>query len=285
MIFLRVLAFGIIGLILPGPNRSLAVAGDTADPEALPAAVELLEKVRRTLPREPLLIKGRLQSGGRLGQLATTHYTEVGLSLGASPSRAVYTLSDAFGTPTERLTVVRHSLPEVQFQYETGQPFTPAPLPDLARTLAGTDLTWNDLSLAFLWWPEGQTLGRDIVKNRECWIVALAAPDGPGNTPAGAEADTPRAVRLRLWIDTALFLLLQMEDYSPTGQPVRRLSVKNLKKIGEQWMIKNMEIRALPSRHRTVIQIDEVQPLSAMSPTNQPLTQTDRVRGPSNSQK
>lgn len=55
-----------------------------------------------------------------------------------------------------------------------------------------------------------------------------------------------------------MLVLIQMEELGGDGRLQRRMIVKNIKKISDQWMIKNLEIRAYPSLHRTLIKIDEV---------------------------
>ena len=55
-----------------------------------------------------------------------------------------------------------------------------------------------------------------------------------------------------------MLIALQMEEIDADGRLRRRMTVKNIKKISEQWMIKNLEIRSYPSLHHTLIRIDTV---------------------------
>lgn len=248
-----------------------------------PSAETLLAQVRAGLPKEKLLIKGKLMKGERIGRLKQAFLMEVLLEWGQPSPSASYTLSDAFGTPRARLTVVRPPGHVPEFRYEQGQPLAPAPTPDLNQPIEGTELTWNDLSLSFLWATNGVVAGRDNIRGRDCTVIEVPARASPGpacarpgpvpvqpgprssaphDPPAGARPSPtagPNApASMRLWIDDHLVVLIQMEEYDAEGTRLRRLSVKNFKKIAEVWMIKNMDIRRYPSGHRTQIRIDDV---------------------------
>ena len=70
------------------------------------------------------------------------------------------------------------------------------------------------------------------------------------------------AACLRVWIDESLFMLIQMEEYDSHHRRKRRLSVKKIKKISDIWMVKDMEVRSYPSKHRTLLCIDDIPSLS-----------------------
>ncbi len=244
---------------------------ESAESSNAPTAAILLARVRASMPKETLRIKGQLMRGARIGRLEQAFRIEAFLEWGKNPPAARYLLSDTFGTPLARLTVTSPPDQAQQFIYENGQPLRPAPTPDLHQPIEDTELTWNDLSLAFLWWPGGTLVGRDNIRGRDCYVVEVPAPPQQGNAPPArskqnsapsapaAQADASNAVAsVRLWIDDHLVVLIQMEEYATDGLLIRRLSVKNFKKIGDLWMIKNIDIRRYPSRHRSQIRIEEV---------------------------
>ncbi len=236
-----------------------------------PTAAILLARVRASMPKETLGIKGQIMRGTRIGRLEQAFRIEALLEWGKETPSARYLLSDTFGAPLARLTVTRPPGQAQQFLYENGKPLRPTPTPDLNQPIKGTELTWNDLSLSFLWWPGGTVVGRDNVRGRDCYVVEVPTPpqagiiqpaltkqDSATATPATKTAASNAIASVRLWIDDRLVVLIQMEEYDASGKLIRRLSVKNFKKIGDVWMIKNMDIRRYPSRHRTQIRIEEV---------------------------
>ncbi len=246
-----------------GPDKP---PSDDKNPASLPPAEDVLRKVRTQLPTEPLLIKGRLLCGKRLGILEKAYYVDTFLELGQNPMSARYTLRDMFGTPVEQLTIIRKPDQAPVFKYEKGYPLQPAPVPDLYSAIKGTQITWNDLNLSFLWWQNGTTIGRENRLGRDCIIIEFASPVHKTNGLESARSETqvglerPRRAEstVRLWIDEHLLLLIQMEEYDAQGNRQRRLSVKKIKKISDLWMIKDMEIRSYPSKHRTILRIDDI---------------------------
>lgn len=243
------------GLAEDAPEQDPAVSD-------VPTAGILLDRVRARLPRETLNIRGQLLRGARIGRLEQAFRIEALLEWGKTPPYASYSLSDSFGAPVARLTVTRPPGRPQQFLYEQGQPLKPAPTPDLNQPIEGAELTWNDLTLSFLWWPGGTMAGRDNIRGRDCYVIEVPVPPRPGNktsAPAAAPAgDSNGVASVRLWIDDRLVVLIQMEEYDAAGKLMRRMSVKNFKKIGDLWMVKNLDIRRYPSHHRTQIRIEEV---------------------------
>ena len=180
---------------------------------------------------------------------------------GGRPARVTYTLRDAFGSTLEQLTMTRDSSNKAQFAYAKGSPLQTAPLPDLFDSVQDTDVSWVDLTMAFLWWRGGERAGEEKIKGYVCDIIDLPAPRA-GTGVAGA---SPYA-RVRLWVERKQCMLLQAEGYDHEGQARRRLWVKGFKKINERWMIKDMEIQSYPVVHRTKLRIHDVRPSSAPVP-------------------
>jgi len=213
---------------------------------SLPPATEILAQVRESLPREALLIKGQILSGGRLGKLERVCYIEMSLDFGADPAIVHYKISDTFGTPLEQMTISMSEGGETEYEYETGNPFKSAPAPQPTGVIRDTDVTWNDLSLLFLWRSDGRTAREENLRGRDCYILEFPRNEG------GIQS---------VWIDMQMLVLIQMEELDCGGRLQRRMIVKNIKKISDQWMIKNLEIRAYPSLHHTLIRVDEVIPM------------------------
>jgi len=233
-------------------------ADESADGQSDPSAGSLLQEVVARLPREPLTIAGDLKVRERKGLVVQELSFGMRLDWGSVPSTARYTIRDHFGTELEQLTVIRDGA-SLRVEYAAGSPPAAAAAPDLYASIQGTDLSWIDLTLSFLWWPDGLIVGQEQVKGRPCYVVEVRAPDA-----AAAERSAQTARRYagaRLWIDQDLRMLLQAEGYDADGVAVRRLWVKSFKKIDDRWMIKDMEIQSYPAAHRTKLRVDEVSPI------------------------
>lgn len=219
----------------------------------MPPASEILAQVRANLPRQSLRFKGQIMSGGRLGKLERSGHIEMFLDFGADPAIARYKISDAFGASLEQMTISMGEDCEVEFEYERGNPLKPAPAPPPSGSILLTDVTWSDLSLLFLWRTDGQTAREETLRGRDCYVIEF-----PGNAVLIENRKSKIENCQVAWIDAQLLVLLQMEETDGDGIPQRRLTVKNIKQISDQWMIKNLEIRSYPSLHHTLIRIDEV---------------------------
>lgn len=230
---------------------ALAIAGPQAAraEEDAPAAQELLTQVIGALPDIPLLITGDLQAKDRQGTLEERLNVEMLLDWQDSPPTARYTLRDAFGATRSHLAIVWPPGGKAEYRYLEGQPLHAAPLPDLVAPIGGTDISWMDLSLSFLWWPGGVTRGAGEVRGRTCWVMDLPAPDEAFSGCSG----------VRLWVDPKIGIMLRAEAYGHQDQLMRRMEVKSFKKINDRWVIKDIELTSFPSRHKTYLRVRDVQ--------------------------
>lgn len=194
-------------------------------------------------------MKAQLKSRRPSGKVDGILYTEMQLRWGAEPPEAVYLLRDRFGKRREKMRISWDPQGEPRYEYAHGDPLQPAELPDLHAPIEGTHLTWSDLSLSFLWWPGGRTVGADRKRGRFCYIVDVPAP--AGQHAAGST--------VRLWIDPEVRIFLQAEAYDADGDRTRKMSIKSLKKINEVWTVKDLDVYAYPSRWRTTLRVEELE--------------------------
>ncbi|MBN2302354.1 MAG: outer membrane lipoprotein-sorting protein [Lentisphaerae bacterium] len=209
---------------------------------------ELLDDVVRGFPRESLKISGDITVRKQRGVITREMEFEMRLDWGGNPASAEYTIRDAFGSNLEKMTVIRAENGSVTFKYASGKDLTSAACPNIGEMIQGTDMSWMDLTLGFLWWKGGSLIGQEFVRGRECHIVEIPAPANDQG-PYG---------KVMLWIDQRLHVILQVEGYGHDGEKIRRLWVNGFKKIDDRWMIKDMEIENFPVIRRTKMRIREV---------------------------
>ena len=110
--------------------------------------------------------------------------------------------------------------------------------------ILGTDVTWSDLTLDYLWWDdvsfdaerEGET-----VHGQVCTVIVMKKGER----------------QVRVWVDRKTGALMQAEEIKD-GKAVRRLWGTRLKKFGERWMANVMEVETIGSGHRTKITVEEL---------------------------
>lgn len=220
----------------------LGAAAASRAADALPPATDLLQGCIRALPDVPLVVRGELQSKSKDGDLERKLNVEMTLDWRTQPATARYTLRDAFGKSLSHLSLTWPSDGPVDYRFLAGDPLGAAPVPDLSAPIEGTDISWQDLSLAFLWWSGGETVGGESVRGRDCYVVDLPKDD----------------LVMRLWIDPKIPVLLRAETWRD-GAVTRRMDVKGFKKINDRWVIHNVEIESLPSRHKTLLVVRDVE--------------------------
>ena len=117
------------------------------------------------------------------------------------------------------------------------------------KAIEGTDISWMDLSLSFLWWPHARTVGGDEVRGRDCVVLDVPAPG----------ADYAGIAGVRLWIDPKIPVMLRAVSYGLDGLASREVEVKAFKKINDRWVIQVIEVESQPSGHKTILRVRDVQ--------------------------
>lgn len=102
------------------------------------------------------------------------------------------------------------------------------------EAIRGTDVTYDDLSMRFLYWPDAKVVRQERIKARDCVVVRVRNPDGSG---AYATVD--------IWIDKQSGGMLKMIGYNREGRPIRRFEVLHGKKFDDVWMVDEMRIETI----------------------------------------
>lgn len=109
----------------------------------------------------------------------------------------------------------------------------PLPPQRLHDSVRDTGVTYEDLSLGFLYWPHPVLQGDEIVKMRPAWKIDLQAP-----------TSEPLYGVARVWIDKQSGAILRIEGYDKKGQLLRRFEIVSAQKIADLWMLKQMRIES-----------------------------------------
>lgn len=110
------------------------------------------------------------------------------------------------------------------------------------QPIHGTDLTLFDLQMPFLHWADFVYEGVANVRGRPAHAFLLYP-------PAGFPVSGPAAVRV--FLDTQFSAMTQAEWVGGDGLAVKTVTVLDLKKVGEQWLVKSIDLRNHRSRDKT----------------------------------
>jgi len=103
----------------------------------------------------------------------------------------------------------------------------------LHDSVRDTGVTYEDLSLGFLYWPRPVLQGEETVKTRPAWKIDLQAP-----------SSEPLYGVARVWIDKESGAILRIEGYDKKGLLLRRFEIVSAQKIDGLWMLKQMRIES-----------------------------------------
>lgn len=108
------------------------------------------------------------------------------------------------------------------------------PAEKLNEKIRGTGVTYEDLALKFLYWPNGRVLGDETVHARSCWKLQLAAPTRDA-----------QYANVFLWVDKKSGALMRMEGYSADGKLTKRFEVVSTQKVDNRWFLKQMRVEEM----------------------------------------
>ncbi|MEG1508530.1 MAG: outer membrane lipoprotein-sorting protein [Akkermansia sp.] len=119
------------------------------------------------------------------------------------------------------------------------------PVSQYAQPIAGTDVTFEDLSMRFLYWSNGSVMPQDgssEVKGRDCWVVQVKNP-----TPNMGQYEWAR-----VWIDKENGAMWQIDGIAANGELSKRFIMDSVMKLKDgTWFFKKMKLEVRdPSNSR-----------------------------------
>lgn len=104
------------------------------------------------------------------------------------------------------------------------------------QKVQGSDITYEDLSMRFLYWPTATVIGEQTMLLTKCAIVQVEPP---------AKNDS-QYTRVKLWIARNTGALMQAEAYGADGKIARRFKVVSGQNLGDGlWILKEMRIESM----------------------------------------
>lgn len=188
--------------------------------EDAPDAAAILKTVRVAQAAQERSLSGRLRTGGK--------------SIPFKLSMADQTVRWDFSEPSQTL-LLRLGEKEARLE-EIGkagpQKITAARFDAKVRD---SDISYEDLSMRFLYWPNAKVEGEQTMLLQKCWIVRVEPP----------AKDDSQYSAVKLWISRNEGALLQAEALGPDGKLARRFKVIAGRNLGDGlWILKQMRIEA-----------------------------------------
>lgn len=187
--------------------------------EPPPSAKEILSSVRLQQAQQQIDLQGQLRENERV---IPFHLTQTGPVIRYNFSNPNEALQLRLGENDSRLEEVTRSgvekITAAQFDHK----------------VRGTSVTYEDLALKFLYWPNARVAGEDSIRTRNCWKLELTAPSRQSQYS-----------NVFLWVDKEGGALMRMEGYDWNNQLARRFEVVSAQKIEGRWFLKQMRIEEI----------------------------------------
>src|SRR5436190_14867143 len=196
---------------------ALLLLGMAARAQRFPDANELLANVRLHQSQQEIDLRGQLRQEARVVPFHLVHNGPVVLYIFSNPDE---TLQLRVGANDSRLVEITRSGSEK--------------ITRLNEPVRGTAITYEDLALKFLYWPNARVTGADFIRTRNCWKMQLQAPAGD-----------PQYGSILLWVDKDNGALMRMEAYDSAGKMIKRFEVVSAQKIEDRWYLKQMRVERI----------------------------------------
>jgi len=108
------------------------------------------------------------------------------------------------------------------------------PAEKLKEKVRDTGITYEDLTLEFLYWENARVLGDETVRTRSCWKLQVVA-----------SSKDSQYWNVVIWVDKASGALMRMDGYDWDGQVAKRFEVVSAQKIEDRWFLKQMRVEEM----------------------------------------
>ena len=164
-----------------------------------PSAKEILDSVRLQQAQQELELQGQLREGP---VVIPFRLTQTGPVIRYSFSKPDEALQLRLGDNDSRLE---------EISGDKLEKIAPA---EFDHKVRNTAVTYEDLSLRFLYWPNAKVIGDDTIQMVDCWRLELRAP------PRQSQYAT-----VRLWVQKDGAAIMKVEGYDANGKLAKRFIV------------------------------------------------------------
>jgi hypothetical protein len=213
------------------------------------SAAAFLDRFRQSLWAEPTYLEFDLRQMPRRGDEHLFH----GRLWGARDDNGSVTRIEVdvgAGGFTHRFIV--HSGPEPATWVSDGQsPGTRNDGAAMAPLAPGLEMTPFDVQMPYLYWLDVEMAGVARIRGRPAFNYVFTP-------PAEFSAANPDVRSVRVYLDTQYGALVQSEVGGRSGNVAKTLSLLELRKVGDRWIPKDVDVRNEATRDKTRLSMTAV---------------------------
>lgn len=120
----------------------------------------------------------------------------------------------------------------------------PLPVASQFEGVGGTNVAAFDLQMGYLYWPEFVYEGVSKVRGRPADTFLLYPPDEVKN-------GMPALSGVRVYLDSQYGAPVDAEYIGEDGKTFKKVSIVDLKRVDEQWIVKSIDFRDEKTRDKT----------------------------------
>lgn len=114
----------------------------------------------------------------------------------------------------------------------------------LTESIAGTDLTYEDLALRFFYWPNPKLEGQENIGTEATYKLRL-------NKPAGAAGNY---YSVYVWVHQKFGAFMRIHGYSKGGSLLKEFQVEDVMKVSDNvWTLRKMQVSSYQNGRRSSI--------------------------------
>jgi hypothetical protein len=122
---------------------------------------------------------------------------------------------------------------------------------DRAALAPGLEFTPFDVQMPYLYWLDYTVAGTDRIRGRPAFNYVFTP-------PADFAAANPGVRAVRAYLDAQYGALVQSEVTGPDGNLAKTLSLLELRKVGDRWIPKDVDVRNEVTRDKTRLSVTAV---------------------------
>ena len=103
----------------------------------------------------------------------------------------------------------------------------------LVEPVAGTDLTYEDLALRFLYWPDAKLEGIEKVGGQDCYKIRIDKPKGAAG----------RYEVVYVWVHTKFGAFMRIRGHDQNGGLLKEFQVEDIMQVAKDtWTLRKMQV-------------------------------------------
>lgn len=101
----------------------------------------------------------------------------------------------------------------------------------LNQRINNTDMSFEDLSMRFLYWKNSKVVGKEKVNGQKCDKIRLINPGKAGDYKI-----------VYAWVHEKYGALMKVVGYNAAGHPLKQFQVTDLMRVGREYTLKRMRV-------------------------------------------